>query len=71
LFCIQPAYDRARSSSELQTTAAAFGIDAVDAGSVASGVEKALLYGNGKEKVFIAGSHYVAGEALEYFGEEV
>jgi dihydrofolate synthase/folylpolyglutamate synthase len=71
LFCVQPAYDRALPSAELKSVAASLGIDAVDAGSVAGGVEKALSYASGKEKVFIAGSHYVAGEALEYFGEDV
>jgi len=71
LFCVQPEYDRALPSAELTTVAASLYIDAIDAGSVASGVEKARAYADGQEKVFIAGSHYVAGEALGYFGEEV
>ncbi|HET7152209.1 MAG TPA: folylpolyglutamate synthase/dihydrofolate synthase family protein [Candidatus Kapabacteria bacterium] len=71
LFCVQPEYDRALTSKELQSVATSLGMDAVNAGSVAGGAEKALSYAGGKEKVFIAGSHYVAGEALEYFGEDV
>jgi len=70
LFCVQPKTDRALPSAELAISAQMLGIETIDAGSVAHGIEQAIGYA-GKKKVFIAGSHYVAGEALEYFGETV
>ena len=63
MFCVAPPGDRALSSKELTAAAISAGIAAHDAGPVEQGIEHAIQSNHG-ETIFVAGSHYVAGEAL-------
>jgi dihydrofolate synthase/folylpolyglutamate synthase len=58
---VQPRMARAASSAVLCKAARRMGLRAVDGGSVAGGLRRAL---RGKNRVLVIGSHYVVGEAL-------
>lgn len=63
MYCVAPKNERALPAGELTRAAVAVGIDARDAGSVERGVNDALAEARG-EAIFVAGSHFVAGEVL-------
>lgn len=64
MYCVAPHNDRALPSVELSRAAKDAGIDARDAVTVDRGIEMAIAESLG-ENIFIAGSHFVAGEALQ------
>lgn len=71
LVCVQPALARALNSMDLKNEAQAVGIPARDAKTVANGIEIATARAEVEGlSILITGSHFVAGEALSYFGEE-
>lgn len=59
---VQPRMARAASSAVLCKAARRMGLRAVDGGTVARGVRRAL---QGKNRILVIGSHYVVGEALQ------
>jgi dihydrofolate synthase/folylpolyglutamate synthase len=59
---VQPRMARAASSAVLCKAARRMGLRAVDGGTVARGLRRAL---QGENRVLVIGSHYVVGEALQ------
>ncbi|HWF44667.1 MAG TPA: folylpolyglutamate synthase/dihydrofolate synthase family protein [Candidatus Kapabacteria bacterium] len=72
LVAVQAETARALPSAELTEMAQFIGLECLDGGSVATGINHAIKTANSGEVVLVTGSHYVAGEFLKNFhGAEV
>lgn len=72
VIAVRPKTERARSGGEIVRTAAEHGIPAVDGGSVAHGLKLALRrlrlgHPRSRRRLLVAGSHYLVGEAVQFF----
>ncbi len=63
---VRASMERALPSSELAQEGLRTGMDAIDGQDVPSGVRLALERAGSRDVVLIAGSHYVAGEAISH-----
>jgi dihydrofolate synthase/folylpolyglutamate synthase len=69
---VRPKTERARNSREIARVATERGILAVDGGSVQNGLKVALRrlnrgYPRSRRRLLVAGSHYLVGEAMQFF----
>jgi folylpolyglutamate synthase/dihydropteroate synthase len=67
IITVQPHTPRAASASVLCRAARRMGLRAVEGGSVSAGLQRALRR---KGRIFVTGSHYVVGEALQFLNKK-